>query len=368
MSSGLFRTVATAAVAVIAAVAAAGSASADVVYDNIPGPLPGNLPSLGFEATSTSEFGGVVQLAGSTHNNPTISVTLSSWGCETGSGATCATTEGSTFEEPITLKVYDVNDDGSPGALIAAQRQTFDIPYRPSADPGNCGVDSSAWHDAATDRCVNGKAVVVNFQPLGVTLPDRVLVSLGYDTTHYGYAPKGEATDCYPGCGYDSLNVALADAVTVGSLPRAADAYLNSTYAGSFCEGGLGVGTFRLDGGCWEGYQPAIEVRTPTAAGGGPAGSAPGQQVTTQPARGNQQASTNAAAPTVPGRKVVCASVPTLKRHTYRGAKKLLARSGCDVVLYHKGHAKHGKSHVKSQSTAPGTVLHEGDVLSVKLG
>ena len=42
---------------------AASAASASVVYDNIPSPLPGNLASFGNEAYSMAEFGGMVEFA-----------------------------------------------------------------------------------------------------------------------------------------------------------------------------------------------------------------------------------------------------------------------------------------------------------------
>ena len=39
----------------------AGAASAsEVIYNNIPSPLPGNLPSVPFQAIQSSEFGGQV--------------------------------------------------------------------------------------------------------------------------------------------------------------------------------------------------------------------------------------------------------------------------------------------------------------------
>ena len=57
------RKLATAIAAGALILAAAGAANAATVYNNIPGPLlPGNLPSVGTEAYSTSELGGLVQL------------------------------------------------------------------------------------------------------------------------------------------------------------------------------------------------------------------------------------------------------------------------------------------------------------------
>ena len=47
----------------LATVLAAGSLFGEIVYSSIPKPLPGNVASLGYEATSTSEFGNGVNLA-----------------------------------------------------------------------------------------------------------------------------------------------------------------------------------------------------------------------------------------------------------------------------------------------------------------
>jgi len=48
----------------------------------------------------------------------------------------------------------------------------------------------------------------------------------------------------------------------VGSQPLPDDAYLNSADGSQYCDGGTGgTGTFRLDAGCWTGYQPAFQVK-----------------------------------------------------------------------------------------------------------
>lgn len=240
------------------------SAGAETIYDNTPDPLPGNLPSLGYEATSTSEFGGQIELAGAARQNPTVSVVMSSWGCESGhwNDGNCSTTPGATFSHPITLNVYAVNPNNSPGSLLATAQQTFNVPYRPSASPTCSG---GRWSDGTT--CYNGKATTLTFNPLAVTLPAKVIVALAYNTTHYGSSPIGESSACFSssaGCGYDSLNVGLDYPPTVGSTPRPNDAYLNSSSGDQYCDGGIGgTGTFRLDEACWTGYQPAVQVDAP---------------------------------------------------------------------------------------------------------
>ena len=95
------------AVAAMAAIGA-GTAGAETVYNNIPSPLPGNFASVGLEATSSSEFGGEIELAGTARAKPTVTVVMSSWACEKGSvEAGCETSAKSKgFKLPVTIKVY----------------------------------------------------------------------------------------------------------------------------------------------------------------------------------------------------------------------------------------------------------------------
>ncbi|MEK7133543.1 MAG: hypothetical protein AAB804_00565 [Patescibacteria group bacterium] len=246
---------------------AAPAFAATVVYDNVPS--LGNVPSVGFEATAAKEFGGQIQLAGTDRNDPIVTVLMSSWGCESGHwySGDCTTTPAATFSHPITLNIYNVNGDNSPGTLITTATQTFDIPLRPSADGTNCtGGNAGKWYNGST--CFNGFATPVSFNLTGVILPDKVIVSVAYNTTHYGVSPIGESAPCYTssgGCGYDSLNVGTYSSASVGSYPLPADAYQSSTWSGAYCDGGTGgTGTFRLDAGCWTGFQPAIKVEAST--------------------------------------------------------------------------------------------------------
>lgn len=240
------------------------AAASSVVYNNVPNPLPGNLVSQAFEAQSASEFGGQIALAGTARTNPTVTVIMSSWGCETGSWFShdCVTTPGATFSEPITLNVYSVGAGGSVGSLLTSSTQTFNIPFRPSADNTNCtGATAGEWFSVADNSCYNGFATPISFTLNGVTLPDAAIVSVAYNTSDYGYAPYGDNTACHAtsaGCGYDSLNVGLTAPPSVGSDPMPDSAYINSTWSGAYCSGA--TGTFRLDGPCWTGYQPAIKV------------------------------------------------------------------------------------------------------------
>jgi len=299
---------------------AAGTASAATVYSNIPSPLAGNYPSEAFEARSISEFGGLVQLAPGARNNQVVTVTMSSWGCQKRVSGACVTTPGSAFSLPITLNLYAVNSNNSVGDLLATDTQTFKIPYRPSDNEDVCPADSDGtrWGTGGTS-CYHGLAHNISWDLGGrsVTLPDKVIVTVMYNTSHHGYQPIGEGAFCYPGCAYDSLNVALmTGAPLVGSDPLPDAAYLSSTWSGAYGDGGAGgLGVFRFDPSGWIPYQPAIQIDTypqqtgPTGPAGatGPAGPAG--------ADGTNAVATPAVAVSRPNTKIVRAKIRALK-HT----------------------------------------------------
>ncbi len=239
------------------------NAATNTLFTNLPEPIPGNVPSLGVEAYSMPEIGSQLQLVGSDRNNPTISVLMSSWGCESGAWHTqnCTTSDGATFTHPITLNIYGVKPDNTPDTLIKTISQTFTIPYRPSKSDA---CTDGKWSDGTS--CFNGKAFSIDFDLSGTNLPEKVIVSVAYNTSHNGYSPMGEQA-CFTedgGCGYDSLNVGLAGTPTIGSvLPSASDIYQNTSYGPNYCDSGVsGTGTFRLDSGCWAGYLPVFKVTT----------------------------------------------------------------------------------------------------------
>jgi hypothetical protein len=249
------------AVVVAGALLVAGAAFAEVTgYDSLPTPPAPNVPSVGFEATSTAEFGDQVRLVPSSLRKlSSVVVTMSSWACESGGGASCATTPGSTFDHPITLNIYAVDNSVVPprtGAVLATKTVSFSIPYRPSVDPTCPG--GTAWR-AGDGNCYNGLANDIEFDmtDLAVTLPDDIIWGIAYNTSHHGYSPLGGA-----GGPYDSLNVGTSPAATVGTDEDPDAAFLNSTWAGAYCDSGAaGTGVFRYDGslGCWAGYVPAAQ-------------------------------------------------------------------------------------------------------------
>ncbi len=253
----------------VIAIPIAAHASSSAIYNNIPNSQPRNVVSLGFEATGTSEFGGEVSFVGSARSNPTVTVLMSSWGCENGNwhSNNCSTTPGATFPVPITLNVYNTGtgttQGSAPGSLITSVTKSFAIPYRPSADTRCTNDAAGKWFSTADNTCYNGYATPISFNLANITLPAQAVISVAYNTSDYGHAPVGHsacsaATTTAAGCGYDSLNVGTADSLTVGSQLKPNDAYQDTLNDSCINNGPLTP--FGLDVGCWTGYQPAFKV------------------------------------------------------------------------------------------------------------
>jgi hypothetical protein len=113
------------------------------------------------------------------------------------------------------LEIYDSTGT----TMLASSTQTFSVPYRPSAS-SKC--EDGKWYSPGLKQCFNGLADDVTFGFNGnVTLPESVVYAISYDSTHYGPNPIGEGASCFgtvAGCPYDSLNIALNDAPSVGTL------------------------------------------------------------------------------------------------------------------------------------------------------
>lgn len=241
-----------------AAVMSAGAATT-VVYSSIPSPQPGNVPSLGNEAYSQDEIGDHIQFTASANPRTlaTVDVLMSSWACESGHwyDATCVTTPGATFTHPLTLNLYAASAGPLPGALIATKTVTFTMPYRPSADP-TC-PDGKPWKDAG-GNCFNGLAFTVTFDFTAdnLALPSELIWGIAYNTSTAGNSPLGPQA-CGSNCPYDSLNVGLSPAATIGTDVDPDALYWDTSIASWYSDGGTaGVDIFRKDTG-WTGYLPA---------------------------------------------------------------------------------------------------------------
>lgn len=222
-------------------VAGATAAGTPSVYNAIPKTLPPNVASVGFEATSTSEFGDYVHLGGANRLLKTVTVTMSDWALATDYPSLPA----AGWTHPITVNIYGshLGANGVPDQLIATTTQTINVPWRPPADPTCAG--GTAWR-ASDGNCYNGLAfnAAFDFSSQGVTLPDDVIVGIAYNTADYGAAPIHA-----PGP-YNSLNVGVPSGQTasVGSDDNADNVFWNTSFAGFYTDGGAaGVGTFRQD-------------------------------------------------------------------------------------------------------------------------
>ncbi|MDB5180085.1 MAG: hypothetical protein JWN12_717 [Candidatus Saccharibacteria bacterium] len=210
----------------------ADAVTSSYVYRGIPATQSANYPSLGYEATSTKEFGDRLTLAGSGRHLDTVTVSLSSWACQTGTWSTndCVSAVGATFAHPVTVNLYAVNPDGTVDTLITTKTQTVNALYRPSADPTHCsGTDLGKWYDAATATCNNGKAFNVDFDftANAAVLPTDVIATVAYDTSTFGVHPIGSTGP------YDSLNVSLpTSGPSTGTDYNTDTMYWDTTYPG----------------------------------------------------------------------------------------------------------------------------------------
>jgi hypothetical protein len=235
-----------AAVLSVTLVAGSAIAASNAVYNAIPSPLPPNVASVGYEATSTSEFGDYVHLAGTNRGLGAVTVTMSDWALHSDYASDPRySATSATWSHPITVNVYSnhLGSNGAPDTLLATKTQDVKIPWRPVADT-TCATPT-AWR-AVDSQCYNGFAFNATFDlgSLNVTLPNDVIVGVSYNTADYGHAPIGT-----PGP-YNSLNVGVPTGQTasVGSDDNADNVFWNTSYAGFYTDGGTaGVGIFRED-------------------------------------------------------------------------------------------------------------------------
>ena len=227
------------------------AAAPTIVYNAIPNPLPANVPSLGYEATSTSEFGDYIHLGGTDRVLNTVTVTMSDW-AEYSTYATNPTysSNSSSWTYPITLNIYSnqLGANGVPDDLLATITSPITIPWRPAGNPScaNTGYGAGFAYMASDGNCYDGIAFNASFNmsSLGVTLPNDLIVSVAYNTETYGAVPTGVDGP------YDSLNVGVptSDPVTVGTDDNVNNVFWNTSYGGFYADGGAsGVGTFRQD-------------------------------------------------------------------------------------------------------------------------
>ena len=137
-----------------------GAAHAQVIFDSTDSPLPGNIPSLGYQANQTAEFGNEITFAGTNRQIGNVEIIMSDWANQAdypGVG------DATGYDHPITLNFYNPGSGTSVGSLIASKTVVAHVP----------------WHTA---NGFSGTAFPVNFDFTGVTLPDTVVFGVAYNT------------------------------------------------------------------------------------------------------------------------------------------------------------------------------------------
>jgi LPXTG-motif cell wall-anchored protein len=238
----------------------------NVVFDSVPAPLAGHYVSLAFQSSTASEFGELIQPAGTDRVLDEVTVVLESWACEVGAWnlGTCVTTPGTSFAHPITINVYAEGDGTLPGALLATVTQDVAVPFRPTTDQAcqNGGYLLNAV-------CVNGVAFAHTFSltALNFTLPSTAIVAVAFNTQGYGAEPIGAAGP------YNYLNVAVVPSgPSVGTDPEPDVVYANFVFGpGNYNDGGAGGTGFLRSDADWAPNRLGLTVTAHTAQAALPA-------------------------------------------------------------------------------------------------
>lgn len=225
-----------------------------VVYDALASVNPlTNHASLGYQATSTDEFGDYIQLGGENRVLDDVTVTLSSWARwsdrATWDASTYDESNSATFSHPITLNIYaSTLTGGVPNTLLATSTQTFEIPYRP---------DGFAFNGIAHN-------ITFDLSSLNAILPSEVIVGVEYNTQTHGDAPLGIAGP------YNSLNVAVPSSqpVAVGQDLDVNSVFWDTSHGPFYNDGGAaGTDIFREDDNWSPNATVALRISATSIAG-----------------------------------------------------------------------------------------------------
>lgn len=226
------------------------NAAPTIVYDSL-GPVVPNLPSLGYQATSTSELGDRISLGAGPRALDSVTVRMSTWALQSTYAGNSLYANAAGWDHELTFNIYGAGSGSTPGALIATKSIDSLIPWRPEASTA-CG--GTAWQ-AANGACYNGMAfdVVFDFSGMGVVLPDDIVFGLAFDTQSYG------ATPLNVGGPYNSLNFGLSAGATVGTDVNTDALFWNTAHQPFLTTGTAGVFGQDTD---WTGYVPAVQFAT----------------------------------------------------------------------------------------------------------
>ena len=213
-----------------------------------------------------------------------ITVTFRSWGFgDSGHwfSGDCATTPGETFsaDSPVNLTahIYDVAAGDAVGSEITSATYAGTIPFRPSANPVKCtnpgtdangGDDTGKWYDAAANLCLNALPVQITFTfPPGHPAPSQVSGRCRSTQPTTAPRPSARAPRASPplqavGTTRSTSDRGRANASYSGTDVDPSQAYVSSTFGGSYCDWGTGgTGDLRSDSPCWTGFTPLAEIR-----------------------------------------------------------------------------------------------------------
>lgn len=161
----------------------------EIVFNDAPHTLELSYASYPFQAQQISALGNLVELAGSSRKLESCDTILVSW-ARPEDWPEWYERNPAGFNHPITITIYEVS---SSNRLIFRTEVTQDvlIPWRPATLPNG------------NKYPYNGSAFRASIAfPNGITLPERVLVMLSFNTQSSGFYPIGT-----PGP-YNVLNVA----------------------------------------------------------------------------------------------------------------------------------------------------------------
>lgn len=228
------------------------------MYGTIPEPLPPSLASLNYEASLTGEFGNMIQFAtGTPRRLGSIRIGMVTWAYFSKYNPGSIQQKNTGWRHPITLNIYKANSDYTVGALLGSLSYWIDIPWRPEPVPTCTGA---RWFSDVDQLCHSGMAfdVGLDFAPLAMVLPERVIFGIAYDTQHAGN-PIGTIGP------YNDLNVGVSNTNVLGINPVAPQCYLKSAAGDSYADGGAGgLNTYRLDIG---GVYPDVAIEFDSSEG-----------------------------------------------------------------------------------------------------
>ncbi|HUO10853.1 MAG TPA: hypothetical protein VM008_21300 [Phycisphaerae bacterium] len=230
-----------------------------VVFNNIPSPLDPNYPSIGYEATSTTQVGSEINVTGGSGQTlSSASVLLSDWATQANNPGYGDSTG---FDQALTLNIYNTNGSNPSlaGSLIGSVTETFHIAWLVPTGTDGVGpyytVNGVNYHGVA-------QTATFDLSSADITVPDQFIYTLSFNTQNYGTNPTGVSGP------YNSLNFGLVSgAPTVGSYANADDIFQASGWSGEYDNGApQGLGVLQLDTG-WTDFQPGVSFSVASGSG-----------------------------------------------------------------------------------------------------